>query len=225
MPKLRQSDALPRTERPRIEGYGISKSKTGMLPWEWAVKMLTESREYWICTVRSDGRAHAMIIWGFVVRWCVLVRHRQPDPKGTQLGKEPELYRRYSKCRRGGDSGRDGRNRDGCRSQAEVGTCIAPQVWDERRATALSPSIACAHDALLVLSRRLSRRPPRSGRSSKYDRRSEWLLQSDITLTIRAENCKARRVFESKSALSVTWCRPHRVKNCSAVHRSVTAGK
>jgi general stress protein 26 len=35
-----------------------------MLPWEWAVKMLTESREYWICTVRSDGRAHAMIIWG-----------------------------------------------------------------------------------------------------------------------------------------------------------------
>lgn len=64
MPKLKQSKAKPRTERPRIPGYGISKSKTGMLPWEWAVKTLTESREYWMVTVRPDGRPHAMIIWG-----------------------------------------------------------------------------------------------------------------------------------------------------------------
>ena len=53
MPKGTQSDRLPRTERPRMEGYGISKSKTGMLPWKWAEKMLTESREYWICTAET----------------------------------------------------------------------------------------------------------------------------------------------------------------------------
>ena len=64
MPKLKQSKAKPRTERPQIPGYGISKSKNGMLPWEWAVKTLTESREYWMVTVRPDGRPHAMIIWG-----------------------------------------------------------------------------------------------------------------------------------------------------------------
>ena len=64
MPKLKQSGGEPRTERPHIPGYGISKSKTGMLPWKWAAKTLAESREYWIVTVRPDGRPHAMIIWG-----------------------------------------------------------------------------------------------------------------------------------------------------------------
>jgi hypothetical protein len=55
MPSLKKTKVEPRTERPQIPGYGISKSKTGMLPWEWAVKTLTDSREYWIVTVRSDG--------------------------------------------------------------------------------------------------------------------------------------------------------------------------
>ena len=64
MPGLKKSKGEPRTGRPRIPGYGISKSKTGMLRWQWAVKTLTDSREYWIVTVRSDGRPHAMIIWG-----------------------------------------------------------------------------------------------------------------------------------------------------------------
>lgn len=64
MPKRKDSGGEPRSERPRIRGYGISKSKNGMLPWKWAVKALTESREYWIATVRPDGRPHAMIIWG-----------------------------------------------------------------------------------------------------------------------------------------------------------------
>src|SRR5215472_9447053 len=133
MPKLRKSDALPRTERPRIEGYGISKSKTGMLPWKWGgedAHRVSRVLDLHGAIRRPAPRNDHL---GFVVRWCVLVRHRQPDPKGTQLGKEPELYRRYAKCRRGGDSGRRGRNRDRRRSQAEAGTCIAQQVWDERR--------------------------------------------------------------------------------------------
>jgi hypothetical protein len=64
MPKLKQNATEPRTERPHMPGYGISKNKTGMLPWKWAAKTLTKSREYWIVTVRPDGRPHAMIIWG-----------------------------------------------------------------------------------------------------------------------------------------------------------------
>lgn len=64
MAKLKQDKVVPRTERPQIPDYGISKSKTGLLPWRWAEKALTESREYWMVTVRPDGRPHAMIIWG-----------------------------------------------------------------------------------------------------------------------------------------------------------------
>ena|ERR1051326_4814867 len=62
--KAKQEPATPRAERPAIPDYGISKSKTGMLPWKWAEKKLADSREYWIITVRPDGRPHAMIIWG-----------------------------------------------------------------------------------------------------------------------------------------------------------------
>jgi Pyridoxamine 5'-phosphate oxidase len=64
MPKAKNSSLEPRGERPRIPGYGIHTGKTGMLPWRWAVEKLQKSREYWISTVRSDGRPHAMIIWG-----------------------------------------------------------------------------------------------------------------------------------------------------------------
>jgi hypothetical protein len=64
MPQVKQNRLSPRTERPRIPGYGIPKSKAGMLPWKWAVKRLTDSRQYWMMTVRADGRPHAMIIWG-----------------------------------------------------------------------------------------------------------------------------------------------------------------
>jgi Pyridoxamine 5'-phosphate oxidase len=64
MRSTKQNHATPRTERPRIAGYGIPKSKAGLLPWKWAVKKLTESRQYWMITVRADGRPHAMIIWG-----------------------------------------------------------------------------------------------------------------------------------------------------------------
>lgn len=64
MPKPKPGKAVPRTGRPQIPDYGISQSKTGLLPWKWAEKALSESREYWIVTVRPDGRPHAMIIWG-----------------------------------------------------------------------------------------------------------------------------------------------------------------
>lgn len=64
MPKVRPSKGEPRIERPQIPDYGISQSKSGLLPWDWAVKNLSESREYWIVTVRPDARPHAMIVWG-----------------------------------------------------------------------------------------------------------------------------------------------------------------
>jgi len=64
MSKAKPNPGIPRTERPHIPGYGISKSKAGMLPWKWAEDRLAKSREYWIITVRADGRPHAMIIWG-----------------------------------------------------------------------------------------------------------------------------------------------------------------
>jgi hypothetical protein len=89
MPKLKPSDIEPRTERPHISGYGISKSKTGMLPWKWAVKMLTESREYWMVTVRPDGRPHAMIIWGLWFNGAFWFGTGSETQKARNLARNP----------------------------------------------------------------------------------------------------------------------------------------
>lgn len=89
MPELKQSDRGPRTERPRIPGYGISKSKTGMLPWKWGLKTLTESREYWIVTVRPDGRPHAMIIWGLWFDGAFWFGTGSKTQKARNLAKNP----------------------------------------------------------------------------------------------------------------------------------------
>ena len=89
MPELTQSNIVPRTERPQIPDYGISKSRTGMLPWKWAVKTLSESREYWIMTVRSDGRPHAMIIWGLWFEGAFWFGTGSKTQKARNLAKNP----------------------------------------------------------------------------------------------------------------------------------------
>ena len=62
--RSRQSSLSPKTGRPNISGYGLSKSKTGLLPWKWAQNQLKKSRQYWIATARPDGSPHLMIVWG-----------------------------------------------------------------------------------------------------------------------------------------------------------------
>jgi uncharacterized pyridoxamine 5'-phosphate oxidase family protein len=53
----------PKVTRPNIPGYGLPKSKKGLLPWKWAEDRLNKSRQFWIATTRPDGRPHVMVIW------------------------------------------------------------------------------------------------------------------------------------------------------------------
>jgi len=62
MPKVAENK--PRSSRPRMDGYGVPRSKKGMLSWKWAVRRLTESHNYLLTTVRPDGRPHTMPVWG-----------------------------------------------------------------------------------------------------------------------------------------------------------------
>jgi pyridoxine/pyridoxamine 5'-phosphate oxidase len=34
------------------------------MPWSWAEQRLEGSHNYWLATVRQDGRPHLMIVWG-----------------------------------------------------------------------------------------------------------------------------------------------------------------
>jgi len=56
----------PRASRPYMPGYGIvgPDQGSGLLPWSWAEERLRASHEYWVSTVRPDGRPHAVPVWG-----------------------------------------------------------------------------------------------------------------------------------------------------------------
>src|SRR5262249_4818953 len=49
--------------RPLMPGYGLPKGQKGLLPWKWAEDRLRKSHNYWIATVRPDGRPHLMVVW------------------------------------------------------------------------------------------------------------------------------------------------------------------
>lgn len=46
---------------------GYVDKPVSFLTWDWVATRLTESKHYWLCTVRPDGRPHV------VPRWCVFV--------------------------------------------------------------------------------------------------------------------------------------------------------
>lgn len=54
----------PKVTRPNFP-QGYVDRPTSYLTWDWVAAQLTESKHYWLCSVRPDGRPHV------VPRWCV----------------------------------------------------------------------------------------------------------------------------------------------------------
>jgi PPOX class probable F420-dependent enzyme len=46
-----------------MPGYGIEAGDEGLLDWEAVRDRLRDSHNYWLSTVRPDGRPHAMPVW------------------------------------------------------------------------------------------------------------------------------------------------------------------
>ena len=54
-----------RRVRPDMPQYGIMPDAVdGMLTWDWVDRRMQEARNYWICSVRTDGRPHSVPVWG-----------------------------------------------------------------------------------------------------------------------------------------------------------------
>lgn len=54
----------PKVSRPKFP-QGYVDRPVSYLTWDWVAEQLTESKHYWLCSVRPDGRPHV------VPRWCV----------------------------------------------------------------------------------------------------------------------------------------------------------
>lgn len=94
MPEQNNSTELiePKASRPEIpEMYGVPKSDEEMLPWSWASDMLGSSLNYWIATVRPNGRPHVTPVWG-VWQDGKLYFEGNPDTRrGRNIAGNPEV--------------------------------------------------------------------------------------------------------------------------------------
>jgi pyridoxine/pyridoxamine 5'-phosphate oxidase len=55
---------MPQPKRPYMPGYGVKPSSNGLLDWVEIEPRLIASHNYWLSTIRPDGRPHAAPVWG-----------------------------------------------------------------------------------------------------------------------------------------------------------------
>src|SRR5213080_4059747 len=92
MPKKAKSKSktkLPKSTRPHIPGYGLPKSKKGLLAWKWAEDRLRKSRQYWIATTRPDGRPHVMVVWALWMDGALYFSTGKGSRKARNLAANP----------------------------------------------------------------------------------------------------------------------------------------
>lgn len=53
----------PKVMRPHFPPGYVQNPKT-LLAWDQVMSRLVDAVNYWLCTVRPDGRPHAMPVWG-----------------------------------------------------------------------------------------------------------------------------------------------------------------
>jgi nitroimidazol reductase NimA-like FMN-containing flavoprotein (pyridoxamine 5'-phosphate oxidase superfamily) len=55
----------PKAGRPHMPGYDMMFQRDrGYLAWSWAEERLLKAHNYWLTTLRPDGRPHVMPVWG-----------------------------------------------------------------------------------------------------------------------------------------------------------------
>jgi hypothetical protein len=76
-----------------VEGYGLGDAPADgtALPWATVEEWLVASRNYWVCTVRPDGRPHAMPVWGLWVDGELWFSTDPESIKGRNLEARPDV--------------------------------------------------------------------------------------------------------------------------------------
>ena len=72
-----------------MPGYGVPRSRKGLLPWVWAQRRLTGSHNYWLMTVRPNRRPHAMPVWGLWVDAVFYFSCGRQSRKARNLARNP----------------------------------------------------------------------------------------------------------------------------------------
>lgn len=75
-----------------MPGYGLldAEQGTGLLPWSWAQERLERSHDYWVATVRPDGRPHVMPVWGVWAEDALWFSSSRASRKARNLVAHPD---------------------------------------------------------------------------------------------------------------------------------------
>ena len=75
--------------RPYAPGYGIPSHGRGMLSWRRVEEHLSSARNYWVATVRPDGRPHTTPVWGLWVDGAFFFGAGPDTRKARNLAENP----------------------------------------------------------------------------------------------------------------------------------------
>ena len=76
-----------------MPGYGLQSKAHDVdtFPWDEAERRLEASRNYWIVSVRSDSRPHAMPVWGVWFDSTLFFSTDAESVKGRNLKARPDV--------------------------------------------------------------------------------------------------------------------------------------
>ncbi len=77
--------------RPTMKDYGIHTGDEGLMDWSWVDEQMAKSRNYWICTVRPDGKPHVAPVWGVWVDEALYFGSGRSSRKSRNLTASPNV--------------------------------------------------------------------------------------------------------------------------------------
>ena len=81
-----------RPGRPEMpESYGVPKDPAGTLAWNEVGRLMSGARNYWLSTVRPDGRPHAVPVWGVWVDEAFHFGGGRTTRKAKNIARNPEV--------------------------------------------------------------------------------------------------------------------------------------
>jgi nitroimidazol reductase NimA-like FMN-containing flavoprotein (pyridoxamine 5'-phosphate oxidase superfamily) len=69
--------------------YDVPANARSLLSWAWAEQHLKKSHNYWLSTVRPDGRPHVMVVWGLWHGGAYYFSTGTQSRKGRNLAANP----------------------------------------------------------------------------------------------------------------------------------------
>jgi len=93
MPKTKTPAPSPnvKVDIPHMPPLYTSQHKKKFLPWTHAEQRLINSRSYWICTARPDGRPHSIPVWGMWVDDALYFGTARDARKAKNIANNPAV--------------------------------------------------------------------------------------------------------------------------------------